>query len=83
MRGQVVADNELFERKFPDELWSLIAKLVGNVASLPVWVNRQISGTVFGGKQDHDYWKIIFASGKDRAGVPVLAKPLNLSELIA
>jgi HNH endonuclease len=82
MRGQVVDDSELFDRTFPEELWSLISKLMSNIANLPVWVNRQISGSIFGGKQDHEYWKIIFETGRERGGVLVLAKPLNLDELI-
>ena len=82
MRGQVVEDTELFQRKFPEELWSLTGKLIQNIANLPVWVNKHLSGTVFGGKQDHDYWKLIFETGRDRGGVQVLAKPLNLNELI-
>jgi hypothetical protein len=82
LRGQVVEDAELFQRKFPEDLWSLIAKLIENLASLPVWVNKQLSGSVFGGKQDHEYWKMIFETGRDRSNVQVLAKPLNLDELI-
>jgi hypothetical protein len=82
-RGSVIEDSELFEQKFPEELWGLLSKLVTSVANLPVWVNKQLSGTVFGGKQDHDYWKIIFETGRDRAGQAVLAKPLNLKDLIS
>lgn len=83
MRGQVIEDSELFQHKFPEELWALIRKLIYRLSELPVWVNRQLSGTVFGGKQDHEYWKIIFETGRDRAGIQVLAKPLNLNELIS
>lgn len=82
MRGKVIEDSELFQNKFPEELWTLIRRLIKRLSELPVWVNRQLSGTVFGGKQDHEYWKIIFETGRDRAGMQVLAKPLNLNELI-
>ena len=82
LRGQVVDDAELFQRKFPEDLWLLITKLIENLISLPVWINKQLSGTVFGGKQDHEYWKLIFETGRDRSNVQVLAKPLNLDELI-
>lgn len=83
MQGRVIEDSELFEQKFTEELWSLTSKLIHNMANLPVWINKHLSGTVFGGKQDHDYWKIIFETGRDRAGATVLAKPLNLKDLIA
>lgn len=82
MRGQVVDDSELFQQKFPQELWSLVGRLLQSFVNLPVWVNKQFSGTVFGGKQDHEYWKIIFETGRDRAGQQVLAKPLNINEMI-
>lgn len=82
MRGRVIEENELFQNKFPDELWVMIRKLLRNMINLPLWINRSLSGTVFAGKQDHEYWKIIFDTGFDRAGVKVLAKPLNLNELI-
>ena len=83
MQGRVIEDSELFEQRFPEELWGLLSKLVHSVANLPVWVNKQLAATVFGGKQDHEYWKIIFESGRDRGGVAVLAKPLNLKDLIS
>ena len=83
MQGRVIEDSELFEQKFPEELWGLLTKLMHNISNLPVWVNKQLSGSVFGGKQDHDYWKIIFETGRDRSGQAVLAKPLNLKDLIA
>lgn len=82
MRGEVVEDDELFQHKFPAELWSLIRKLVRNLAALPVWVNHALASTVFGGKQNYEFWKFIFETGKTQAGIPVLAKPLNLDELI-
>jgi hypothetical protein len=82
MRGQVIEDSELFQQKFPEELWSLIQKLIVALSQLPVWINKQISGTVFGGKQTHEYWKVIFETGRDPAGTSVLARALNLNELI-
>jgi hypothetical protein len=71
MQGRVIEDSELFEQKFPEELWGLLTKLMHNISNLPVWVNN------------HDYWKIIFETGRDRSGQAVLAKPLNLKDLIA
>ncbi len=82
IQGQVIEEEELFQHKFPEELWMLITKLIANLANLPVWFNRQVSATVFGGKRDHDYWKTIFETGHERAGLPILARPLNLDELI-
>ena len=83
MQGQAgVEDDELFERKFPEELWVLLDRLITNLGQLPAWVNPALSGTVFGSKHDHEYWKIVFETGQDRLGTRVLARPLNLDELI-
>lgn len=82
MQGRVIEESDLFQQKFPEELWSLIRKLIRSMADLPLWVNKQLSGTVFGGKRDHEYWKVVFETGKDRAGVQALARPLNLDEMI-
>lgn len=82
MRGEVIEDVELFQRAFPEELWGMIGKMLVNIKNLPLWVNHELSATVFGGKKDHEYWKIIFETGRDRSGIQVLAKPLNLLELI-
>lgn len=82
MRGQVVEDDDLFERKFPPELWDLVGRLIRGLANLPLWVNHSLSSTVFGGKQNYDFWKVIFETGKSPAGQPVLARPLNIDELI-
>jgi hypothetical protein len=82
-RGQVVEEEELFQHKFTDELWDTIRNLFVNMGNLPVWTNHQMSGTVFAGKQDHEYWKIIFDTGCDRMGNPILAKPLNLLDFTA
>ncbi|MGD0584459.1 MAG: hypothetical protein ABSA86_01600 [Oryzomonas sp.] len=83
MSGKIIEDDELFKQKFPSELWSLISKLIKSLAALPVWVNHSLSATVFGGKQNYDFWKCIFDTGRTQAGQPVLAKQLNLDDLLS
>jgi len=51
MRGQVIEDVELFQHKFTDELWKMIECLLTNISALPLWINHQLSGTVFGGNK--------------------------------
>ena len=41
-----------------------------------------MASTVFGGKQAYDYWGTIFATGNTPDGRPILAKPLNVIEMI-
>ena len=82
MQGQVVEEDELFQRQFPDDLWKLARTLVRSIAALPLWVNRPLSATVFGAKQSRDYWKVAFETGGSIEGQQILAKPLNLDDLI-
>jgi hypothetical protein len=49
---------------------------------MPVWVNRELSNTAFGGKQTYAFWKQIFTTGKSPQGVQVLPEPLNLMAMI-
>jgi len=83
MGGRVVEEEELFQTKFPPELWTLLKRLLTHLASLPLWVNHALSSTVFSGKQNYDFWKQIFDTGATPAGQQVLAKPLNLDDMIA
>lgn len=45
-------------------------------------MNRDLSQTVFGGKQNYEFWQTIFESGKSPQGQQVLAGPINLMEMI-
>jgi hypothetical protein len=49
---------------------------------LPLWANRDLSATIFGGKQTNDYWRTIFETAKTPQGQQVLLSPLNLMEMI-
>jgi len=84
MQGQTIEDDELFQQKFPDLLWLNIRKVIKGIAFLPIWINKDatISSAVFGGKQNYDYWKTIFETGKTSSGQQVLVKPLNLDDLL-
>jgi len=47
-----------------------------------LWVNKELSSTVFGGKQNNDFWQTIFETGKSPQGIQVLAEPINLMKMI-
>jgi hypothetical protein len=83
--GKTIEDEELFQQKFPDQLWGHIRKVIHNIAALPVWINRDpgLSSAVFGGKQSYDFWKCIFETGNTPQGVKVLPKGLTLDELLS
>ncbi len=82
MTGELYDDQNLFQMKFPDQLWTNIRTFVINLRDLPLWKNRSMSSTVFGGKQVYDYWKKAFGTGSTPDGIMVLSKPLNVMEII-
>lgn len=80
--GKPIQEDKLLQYPFPDQLWANIRTFVRNLAELPLWVNKDLSETVFGGKQNNSFWQTVFESGRSPHGVQVLAKPLNLVEMI-
>lgn len=75
-------EKRLFQIEFPEPLWKNIKVFIKNLANLPLWVNYGLSNTAFGGKQNYDYWATIFRTGKNSAGNPILAEPINLIKML-
>ncbi len=82
MQGQPDPKDRLFQYKFPEQVWTNIRKFLESLVAMPLWVNTELSATVFGGKQNNIFWKTIFETGRTPAGMDVLAKPINLIEMI-
>jgi len=82
MQGKPIDEKKLFQYKFPPQLWESIRTFVKNFKELPIWKNKELSNTIFGGKQNHYYWQTIFETGKTPQGVQVLSDPINLMEMI-
>jgi len=80
--GKPIKEEKLFQYRFPEPLWENIETFIENLGALPLWVNRDLSATVFGGRQNSDYWQTIFESGKSPQGQQVLATPINLMQMI-
>lgn len=80
-RKQVQSDR-LFHRPFPQDLWRTIEIFLRRFAELPCWIDKNLSITVFGGKQSPDFWAHVFEKGIAPTGVRVLAQGLNLYDMI-
>jgi hypothetical protein len=55
---------------------------VKNLVKLPLWKDRSMASTIFSGKNNYDFWKHVFETGKTIDGASVLLKPLNFVEMI-
>ena len=74
--------DRLFQVTFPEQVWVNIHKFLENLMVMPLWVNIDLSDTVFGGKQNNGFWKTVFETGRTPQGMMVLTQPLNLIEMI-
>lgn len=80
--GKPIQEAKLFQYPFPDQLWENIRLFIRNLSNLPLWVSKELSETVFGGKNNNNFWQTVFETGKTPQGLAVLAQPLNLIDMI-
>lgn len=80
--GMMYDSNNLFQQQIPDMLWINIRNFIRSLSELPVWKDRTMAATIFGGKQNYDYWRIIFTTASTPDGKQVLANPLNTIKMI-
>ena len=80
--GKPIDESRLFQYKFPPEIWNNVKIFIHNLKNLPLWINKELSLSVFGGKQTFAYWQKIFETGETPSGQPVLSKPINFQEMM-
>jgi hypothetical protein len=80
--GKAADRDTLCQQPFPEALWRRVELFLHSLASLPCWIDKNLSTTVFGAKQNRDFWKKIFETGISPSGVRVLAQPLDLMRMI-
>lgn len=61
-----------FHKPLPPAVWSSLENFIINFSRLPLWKNRNLSATVFGGKQNFQFWKDAFLTGTAN-GITILA----------
>ena len=80
--GKPIKEDRLFQYAFSPVLWGQVRAYVRSLTALPVWMNKDLSLTAFGGKQNYEFWETVFESGKSPQGQQVLAEPINLMAMI-
>ena len=80
--AQMYDKDQLLHRRLPDPLWDHMLNFFTNLSSLPCWFDRNLSTTVFGPKQNLDFWKKVFTTGKTPTDIQILAQPLDLNQMI-
>jgi hypothetical protein len=80
--GRLCEKERLLHYVLPEELWVRIKAFLTTLASLPCWIDKNLTSTVFGAKQNLDFWKKVFQTGTTPTGVRVLTEPLDLQTMI-
>lgn len=80
--GENYDENNLFMTKLGDQVWINIRNFVINLRELPLWKDRGLSATIFGGKNNYDFWEKVFTTGQTPDGTQVLSGPINLVNMI-
>jgi hypothetical protein len=80
--GKIIESNKVFQTKFDEQLWRNVRNFMQNLKHLPLWRDRSMASTIFAGKNNYDYWKKVFETGKNPDGAQVLAKSLNFIDMI-
>lgn len=71
-----------FHRILPESVWRSLENFLINFSRLPLWKNRALSQTVFGGKQNVQFWKDAFATGSANQIHILAGGGINLIELM-
>lgn len=80
--GKPINEKRLFQYPIPETCWENIENFLDALKQLPLWANRDLSLSVFGGKQNTEYWQHIFEDGRTREGSEVMPSGINLMEMI-
>ena len=75
-------EENLFMTKFDERIWDNIKNYIDNLRELPLWKDRAMAATVFGGKNNYDFWETVFTTAKSPDGSQVLAEPINYVKMI-
>ena len=81
-RGKITREDRLLQTPLPDEVWDRIENFLESLARLPCWIDKSLGTTVFGPKQNLDYWAKVFETGRTPTKIRVLAEPLDLRQMI-
>ena len=82
MTGKPIDDDRLFQQEIPEDCWRNVENFIDALKRLPLWVNKDLSISAFGGKRNNEYWHSIFETGSPPGGGVVMSSGLNLLEMI-
>lgn len=79
---RMVVRERLMQTVMPDELWEQIEVFLTNLSTLRCWFDKLMAQSVFGPKQNLEYWERVFNTGQSPDNTRVLTEGLNILTMI-
>lgn len=70
------------QKVLPNNAWNNVRNFIRALRRLPLWVNKDMATSVFGGKRNTDFWKQIFDEGTTPEGQKVLGQKIDLIKMM-
>lgn len=70
------------QKRLPETVWTTLDNFFVNFAAVPLWTNPALSLTLFGGKQNFQFWKEVFKTGSANGTVVIAGGGLHLLSLM-
>ena len=80
--GKSIEKDRVMQERFPEDVWGRVEAFLRRLSGLPTWIDKNLSNTVFGAKQNRDFWTEVFRTGRSAGGVQVFAGPINVIDMM-
>ena len=82
VNGIPIEKDRLMQHRLPEDVWARVETFLRRLSGLPAWFDKSLSNTVFGAKQNRDFWTEVFRTGKSTTGVQVFTGPINVIDMM-
>ena len=80
--GRPIEKDRLMQYRLPEDVWARVETFLCRLSGLPAWIDTSLSNTVFGAKQNRDFWAEVFKTGRSTTGVQVFTGPINVIDMM-
>ena len=80
--GKLIEKDRLMQHRLPEDVWARVETFLDRLSGLPAWIDKNLSNTVFGAKQNRDFWAEVFKTGRSVGGVQVFTGPINVIDMM-
>lgn len=70
--GMAFEQDKPLQRELPEQVWVNLRNFIKNLRNLPLWRDKTLASTAFGGKRNYEYWRSVFDTGEAPDGTQIL-----------